>query len=170
MVCRVKQRGSVKHTRFLYFPCQIQRTRQISGMSPPCLYVTGHSCLPKAEQISGMSPPCLYVTGHSCLPKAGQISGMSPPHLLYDNPLPAILHTLYAVMLIVRRPSPVLLTAVTPVIRRPSAMLMTAANPRRYIVKPLPCGRNPGSSTVKSTLQIKAIPSPHTPPFNSLIF
>lgn len=147
MVCRVKQRGSVKHTRFLYFPCQIRRTGQISGMSPPCL----------------------YVTGHSCLPKAGQISGMSPPHLLYDNPLPAILHTLYAVMLIVRRSSPVLLTAVTPVIRRPSAMLMTAANPRRYIIKPLPCGRKPGSSTVKSTLQIKAIPSPHAQPFNFLL-
>ena len=95
---------------------------------------------------------------------------MSPPCLLYDNPLPAILHTLYAVMLIVRRPSPVLLTAVTPVIRRPSATLMTAANPRRYIVKPLPCGRNPGSSTVKSTLQIKAIPSPHAQPFNFLLF
>ena len=79
---------------------------------------------------------------------------MSPPCLLYDNPLPAILHTLYAVMLIVRRPS---------------ATLMTAANPRRYIVKPLPCGRNPGSSTVKSTLQIKAIPSPHAQPFNFLL-
>ena len=138
-------------------------------MSPPRLYVTGHSCLPKAEQISGMSPPRLYVTGHSCLPKAEQISGMSPPCLLYDNPLPAILHTLYTVMLIVRRPSPVLLTAVTPVIRRPSATLMTAANPRRYIVKSLPCGRNSGSSTVKSTLQIKAIPSSHAQPFNFLL-
>ena len=95
---------------------------------------------------------------------------MSPPCLLYDNPLLTILHTLYAVLVVVRRPSPVLLTAVTPVIRRPSAMLMTAANPRRYIVKPLPCGRNPGSSTVKSTLQIKAIPSPHAQPFTFLLF